>query len=184
MCIPFVDDKCISVGDIALLQGYGNDKFLVCRGWYMYQDSRRNGWYFKRIPDGKVVPDFEVDLSQVVIVASERHECPPGPSGRPGPPVDKDANVEACFTTVNTIGERNNICRPFPPDGKIVRVNNVKGEARYYIWDAEEFIWKDFEFPTSATTLQDIKDLDSKVTNIQFITEWKYMSDIMTVKED
>lgn len=168
----------INVGDVVMLREYGNDKFLVCKGWFTYKGSRRNSWYFKQIPDGTVVPFFEVDLDDVAIVNSgstsgscdcyhnyedHHHHCEPGcdcPSGPPRPPKDRPNGY---FTTVNTLDERNRLCFPYPPDGKIVRVNDVKGEVKYYTWNAEELKWDNYEFPVNSETQQKIDALNLKL---------------------
>lgn len=158
----------ISVGDIVLISSYGNTKFIVCRGWYTYKSTRRSGWYFKSIPNGDVVPDFEVDTADITTVSyasngscdckppvyeddcdccKHEHSCKPKQPGAP-------------FVTVNTVDERNRVGHPYPDDGQIVRVNSVRGEVKYYIWDAENLKWDPFEFPANTETKDAIEDIN------------------------
>lgn len=179
--MPLRPSQQIDVGDIVMITGYGNDKFLTCQGWYTYEGSRRNGWYFKEIPDGTVVPDFTVDLNDVTVISSSTScDCPPipGPPGPPCPPPFNPENANGAFVTVDTVEERNNLCVPFPPNGKIVRVNDVRGEVRYYIWDAENLRWNDFEFEPSKQVLSTISNLDRRVTLLES-EDWLYLSDLV-----
>lgn len=176
--MPLANDRTISVGDIVMISGYGNDKFLVCRGWYTYEGSRRNGWYFKRIPDNVIVPDFTVDIDDVTVISGDHCGCPPKPGHKP--PLNPE-NVNAAFVTVDTIEERNSLCFPLPPDGKIVRVNDVKGEVKYYIWNAESFRWDDFEFEPSTKVVNKLRDLDIRISNVESNESWKYIADMLGV---
>lgn len=162
------------VGDIVILKDYGNDKFLVCRGWYTYEGSRRSGTYYKRIPDGYVVPGFEVDVEDVVKVTNVP-DCPHPPHGKP-----HDVNMSGTFVTVDTIEDRNKLVFPQLQHGKIVRVNDVQGEVKYYQWDAEYFTWKDFEFPPSIAVSERIASLDQRLIPVEKAYNWVYMTDLLT----
>lgn len=188
-------NKPISVGDIVMLSTYGNEKFIVCRGWYTYKSTRRSGWYFKSIPNGTVIPDFDVDTEDITIVSyasdgdcachhvhpEHHHDCcddnccclPPAPK-----------DYKGAFVTVNTIDDRNRLGHPYPKDGQLVRVNNVRGEVKYYVWDAENLKWDAFEFPTNSDTLQEIEEMEATLGNVtQDITvikqnsEWILLTD-------
>lgn len=170
----------LSTSDIVMITGYGNDKFIVCRGWYSYNGQRHNGWYFKRIPEGTVVPDSEVSLDDVTVVSSNTGcsyrpiSCPPqapecGPMG----------SLDGAFVTVDTIEERNKLCFPVPPHGKLVRVNDVGGQVKYYEWDAEHFVWNDFEFPAPVSVLERIASLDQRLIPIEKSYNWLYMKDLL-----
>lgn len=186
--MTLVDEQSIHVGDIVMITGHGNDKFLVCNGWFTYQNSRRYGWYFKLIPSGDILPDFEVDLSDVTVISCNSSsggcDCPdvkpPHPGHKPGPPLPFNVeNIEGAFTTVDTIEERNALCVPFPPDGKIVRVNDVRDEVKYYIWDAENLRWNDFEFPISDTLNQKLDGMEERIQNLETNSSWTYLSDLV-----
>lgn len=169
--------KPISVGDIVMLSTYGNEKFIVCRGWYTYKSTRRSGWYFKSIPNGTVIPDFDVDTEDITVVSyasdsdcgcdhvhsdcHHRHHdhCDDDDCCCPAPPAPKD--YKGAFVTVNTIDDRNRLGCPYPKDGQLVRVNNVRGEVKYYVWDAENLKWDVFEFPTNSDTLQELEEMET-----------------------
>ena len=177
--MPITNSCAINAGDIVMITGYGNDKFIVCDGWYTYDNTRREGWYFKSIPEGTIVPDYLIDLDDVTVVTSSSCNCPPIPGGRPPHPAPKNPNVEGAFVTVDTIDERNALCIPYPPDGKIVRVNDVKGEIKYYIWNAEEFRWNDFTFLGDETT-EKITEIDSRLKLIEEDIDWVLMDNLVT----
>ena len=176
----------LNAGDIVMLSGYGNDKFLVCRGWYSYEGFRRNGWYFKKIPEGTVIPESEVDLSEVTIVTSDSgRSCPPAPPMPtppcpPAPPQNLD-NVLGAFVSVETIDDRNSLCFPYPPNGKIVRVNNVQGETKYYVWDSESCSWKDFEFASTDDLVRRLDNLEARLETIENSADWVLLDDLMNV---
>lgn len=162
------------VGDVVIIKDYGNDKFLVCRGWYTHEGSRRSGTYYKRIPDGTIVPGFEVNLEDVVKVTNVPG-CPHPPhGGRP-----HEGHMSGAFVTVDTIEDRNKLVFPQLQHGKIVRVNDVQGEVKYYQWDAEYFTWKDFEFEPSTKVVNKLRDLDIRISNVESNESWKYIADML-----
>ena len=178
--MPLTSTKPVSVGDIVMITGYGNDKFLVCRGWYTYDEQRHNGRYFKRIPEGTVVPDSEVNLDDVTVVSSDTGcSCKPVPCPPDAPEYGPMGSLDGAFVTVDTIEDRNKLCFPIPPDGKIVRVNDVDGQTKYYVWDAEHFAWNDFEFPTSVSVTERIASLDQRLVPIEKAYNWVYMKDLL-----
>lgn len=158
MAVVFQDendskDIILHTGDIVVISDYGNVKWLVCRGWYTYNRSRMYGWYFKSIPDSRILPDYAVTLEDVKVLSSEyvekdeveEIEPPKKPHHRPHCPPPEPHNhhnhCDNCFVTVDTIAERNALGHPYPPDGKLVRVNEVKGETKYYSWNSEDLKW-------------------------------------------
>lgn len=188
-------NKPVSVGDIVMLSTYGNEKFIVCRGWYTYKSTRRSGWYFKSIPNGTVIPDFDVETEDITIVSyasdgdcgcdhvhPEHHHdcCDDNCCCLPSAPKD----YKGAFVTVNTIDDRNRLGHPYPKDGQLVRVNNVRGEVKYYVWDAENLKWDAFEFPTNSDTLQEIEEMEATlgkvtqdITVIKQNSEWILLTD-------
>ena len=155
----------IDVGDIVLINPYGNTKFLVCRGWFTYNNTRRNGWYFKSIPKNYIVPSDTVDPEDVTILSSynsydcDCHPKPPRPSPCP-PPVGTNENA---FVTVETLEDRNILSYPYPVNGRIVRVNNVNSEVKYYIWNSSTYEWEDYEFPLNSEATEAIKQMISDI---------------------
>lgn len=214
-------DVIISIGDIVQISDYGTMKWLVCRGWYTYDRSRCYGWYFKSIPDNRILPESEVDMSSVTLLSSEgtteiincncgcnggntsggdnsntgngsnggnnngsdnnsgndnSNNCQP-PSFRPPhrphkPPMfapAPDIPGDGTFITVDTISERNVLGTPFTQDGKIVRVNNVRGEVKYYVWNAEALNWENWEVPSAGSGSSDaesLEELEKKVESL------------------
>lgn len=77
--------------------------------------------------------------------------CPPPPA--PFPPVDpntlavvtKDekARYDAGFTTFDYLREVEALDKASIPDGKIIRVNHVQGEVKYYVWSKETEEWNE-----------------------------------------
>ena len=165
-----------NVGDVVLLREYGNDKFLVCRGWYLYEGSRRNGLYFKLIPEGTIVPDFKVNVPEdIIVVDSVDDTC-----NRPRPP---KPSTSGYFVTVDTIEDRNKLVFPQLQDGKIVRVNDVQGQVKYYIWNAEYYKWEDYEFPASVDVTERIASLDQRLIPVESSYNWVYMNDLVNSLE-
>ena len=81
---------------------------------------------------------------------------PPNPIYPPVPPIDpghlpvpfthrlRDQLLSA-FISVETLDKRDRLIPEEIPNGKIVRVNNVEGEPKYYIWDRYNRKWDDFD---------------------------------------
>lgn len=64
--------KCgnrIPSGSIVQLARFPDTKFILCCGWYQYGDVEYNGWYFKSIPMGEIIPATTDDFSDITIVA-------------------------------------------------------------------------------------------------------------------
>ena len=82
-------------------------------------------------------------------------DCPGGlyppvpPMPEPGRPAffsqRLKKQLEEAFISVPSIKKRDQLETSKIPDGKIVRVNNVNGEPKYYIWSAFNDHWEDFE---------------------------------------
>ena len=156
-------------GSVVILHRFPDTKWIVHQGWYSYEGANYNGWYFSSIPQQTIIPMNEEDLSSLTIVSGGPGYCPdmpyppiPGPfPPAPGPfpplPVgdlpayisnDEKARYEAAFITLPLLADRDALNTEKLPDGKIVRVNNVNDEAKYYIWNKYEGEWQDFVFPT------------------------------------
>lgn len=179
-------------GDIVMISDFGNAKFIVCHGWYTYNSSRQNGWYFRSIPNGKIVPDYVVDIDSVTLVSSDsggscgcHYDNPCNPPHRDEPcgcEEDEKEKIKdqafGSFVTVQNIDERNSLGNPFPVDGRLCRVNNVSGDVKYYVWNATDLRWDDFTFPTDPVVVESmtqqinqaherISSVDSKVTRVE-----------------
>lgn len=163
-----------NVGDVVMIKSYGNDKFLVCRGWYTYEGCRRSGMYYKRVPDGLIVPESEVKPEDAILV-NEDDGCGCPPHRHP-----HDHKESGYFTTVDTIEDRNNLVFPQLQHGRIVRVNDVDGQVKYYEWDAEYFTWKDYEFPAPTSVTERIHSLDQRLIPVEQAHNWVYMSDLVS----
>lgn len=164
----------LNIGDIVLISDYGNNKWLVCYGWYTYNHSRCNGWYFKQIPNGKVLPMDDVDMDNVTIVSPkpEPGPCPPKPGPEPGPSPSPYGTDQA-FITVDTMYDLKKLGLGYPVEGKIVRVNETDEHVPgYFIWDADTLTWAIFEFPTSEDTIERLDTLESDVQELQ---DWDWV---------
>lgn len=159
-------------GSVVILQRFPGTKWVVHNGWYTYAGTQYMGWYFSSIPAQTIIPMNEQDLAGLTIVSSNDYRCPdlpyppiPGPfPPAPGPfpplPVgdlpayvsnDEKARYEAAFISLPLIDDRDALNTDKLPDGKIVRVNNVNGEPRYYVWSQYNGVWEDVEFPSPVT---------------------------------
>lgn len=82
------------------------------------------------------------------------HDGPLYPPVAPDPEPDKPAffsntykrQLESAFISVPTLKKRDELDTTKLPDGKIVRVNSVNGEPRYYAWSAFNDHWEELNF--------------------------------------
>lgn len=81
--------------------------------------------------------------------------CPPVyPPVAPDPEPEKPAffsqtcknQLDSAFISVPTLKKRDQLDTSTMPDGKIVRVNSVDGEPRYYAWSAFNDHWEELHF--------------------------------------
>lgn len=153
-------EKVLVPGDIVIVRGYQPNKFVVSKGHYEYSNSKGFGWFLKMIPSGAILPLDDIDDRDITIVSSNREDLLCIPDRHPhrhdhhhcggSKPVQvfkPYRKPDTSFVTVNTLDERNNLFDKYPPDGKMVRVNDVRGEVRYYQWDAESMCWDTLSFP-------------------------------------
>lgn len=162
-------------GTVVTLSGYPTIKWIVRYGWYVYEGAQYHGWYFSAIPDCTTLPVSEELLATATIVASSMRPCPPAPCPPgpcppgplpPGPCPPGPTAVSPAFISVQTLTDRNmlNAHGKFVPDGKLVRVNNVDGKVKYYVWDAYNSEWDE-------TTIIETSDIintsdDEKILSI------------------
>lgn len=77
---------------------------------------------------------------------------PPVPPKPPGPSPEVPAFIsradkaryDAAFISLPLLKDRDALVKDTIPDGKIVRVNSVNGQPKYYIWSKYEYEWKEF----------------------------------------
>ena len=148
----------ISDGTVVTLANYPGVKWIVHYGWYRYNGTQCYGWYFSSIPTQTTMPVTDDDLATCAVIVSPDGQCPPGPCPPyppcppgpgphpcpPGPPVPPSRPVvDPAFITVQTLIDRDriNAFGKYVPDGKLVRVNNVDGQVKYYVWNAYNNVW-------------------------------------------
>lgn len=168
-------------GSVVILHRYPETQWIVHQGWYDYAGSHYNGWYFCSIPAQTIIPMNQEDLAALTVVSGGPRYCPevpyppmPGPfPPAPGPfpplPVgdlpayisnDEKARYEAAFISLPMISDRDALDTEKLPDGKIVRVNNVDGVAKYYAWDKFNETWADVTFPSDEPEPQPAPESD------------------------
>lgn len=55
MYIALSSGERLYENSIVMLRG-SSDRYIVKRGWFSYDDTNRNGWYFQSISDNSVIP--------------------------------------------------------------------------------------------------------------------------------
>lgn len=166
-------------GAVVMLVRFPGTKFILKNGWYTYQGNQYMGWYFSSIPAQTIVPLTDEDLLGIVVISGCDYPpgprpCPPGPCP-PGPgPVfpyteyDK-INVARAFITVDTIEQRDKLNSRLVPNGKIVRVNDVNGEVKYYSYDQSISQWIEETF---GITQEEFNDLKVRVDSVEKDMQW------------
>jgi hypothetical protein len=154
-------------GDKVILSEYPNNFAIASHGWYEYNQTRTNGWYFLLIPTNKIIPAANVNLSLLTVVTSS--SCPPP---RPTPIPDPDAHTQKrTFIVFDTIAERDGLTPEFIPNGRIVRVNDAgDGEPEYYEWNADSQEWMSWDIQQhlddAITRLSDVEaDIEMRQEN-------------------
>lgn len=175
----------IYAGDIVTLSRFPGTKWILQNGWYFYESRQQNGWYFSSIPADTVIPVNDSDLLSLTVISTQSmNGCPPfypgenpaypHPPHPPHPPCpapphpghrphpghkphpDDMAVLSKHAVTVQNISQRNALAHMPLQHGKIVRVNDVEGQIRYYEWDAINFTWIDIQLSEGM-----IKTLDT-----------------------
>lgn len=138
----------ITDGTVVTLANYPGVKWIVHYGWYRYNNTQCYGWYFSSIPAQTVMPVTEEDLATCAVVVTPGGQCPPCPPPCPPPippcpPPPIRPVADPAFITVQTIADRDriNAFGKYVPEGKLVRVNNVEGEVKYYAWNSYDSRW-------------------------------------------
>lgn len=177
MIIPNTGQRLVH-GDIVSLARVQGMKWIVQYGWYTYYNQKHSGWYFSSIPGNTVIPATDADLQSLTVIStngSNSHNCfppvppvppfPPMPPVPPLPPIPSVASelLDRAMLTVDTIAQRNALGNEFLPNGKIIRVNDVEGEVKYYEWKSSILEWK--ETSLGGTTISSIEDLPQEMVN-------------------
>lgn len=157
LTIPDTGLKLID-GSIVILAEYPNTKWITHYGWYNYNDQQQMGWYFCSIPDQTILPVTSDNLQYVTLVSdsggcSHRPHLPPPPKPVPIiPQPELIDQINRSFITVDTISERDDLDTKNFPTGKLVRVNNVEGQPKYYQWDQTKKRWLPTTFEDSVNS--------------------------------
>lgn len=209
LCVPNTNLK-LTDGTLVQLNRFPGMKWIVHEGWYTYNNSQLYGWYFSSIPAQTIIPMNDEDLRTLQFVSTSSGSdsgnssngcncgCDHGNPEKPYPPPDvdncyphpkpfeipfdikKNEMLERAWITVDTISQRNKLNRRQIPNGKIVRVNQVKNEEgpKYYAWNEVYEEWEEIfqQLDTSDFVLK--KDMLSEVENkIEEINIPKLVSD-------
>lgn len=105
--------------------------------------------------------------------------CPVFPPVAPDPEPEKPAffstsckaQLDAAFISVPTLKKRDQIDTCKLPDGKIVRVNSVNGEPRYYVWSAFNDHWEELNLVLQESLEEQFENYYDKTQMNQFIEQ-------------
>lgn len=87
--IPHTNFKLYD-GSVVILSRFPDTRWIVHNGFYSFNGTQANGWYFESIPAGTIMPLTEPDLEGIYVVSSPSGGCPhpkPWPGPGPFPPV-------------------------------------------------------------------------------------------------
>ena len=171
-------------GDIVILSEYPDNFAIASHGWYEYEQTRANGWYFVLLPRRETIPAANVNVSLLTVVTST--SCaPPCPTPIPDPDEHTQSRT---FITFDTIAQRDGLTPEFIPDGRIVRINDAgEGKAEYYEWSAEEEAWKPWDILTHLedlyTALDDAvralsESIQAKISKADGAVASNYIADV------
>ena len=166
------DEIQIADGTLVKLKRFPDILWVVKFGWYQYNNRQYKGWYFLSVPTQNVLPINTIDLSDISIVSGklietepEVPQTPQEPPERPPCPgpvnpqyipafvskADKEL-YDSAFISVPNLSAMHAINPHTLHDGKIVRVNDVDGKPKYFIWNATDKVWDTFDFAPSIKT--------------------------------
>lgn len=134
-------------GDIVKISTYPQAKWIIHAGWYIIDTKQNYGWYLSNISSGKVLPVNTIDLTTCTLVSSytQGSKFTSGPElqyTRPFTDADSEM-LRRTFISVDTIEQRDSLDRRKLTNGKLVRVNDVDGDIKYYAWNADTKSWDD-----------------------------------------
>lgn len=150
-------------GDLVILSEYPDNFAIASHGWYEYEQTRANGWYFVLLPRRETIPAANVNVSLLTVVTST--SCaPPCPTPIPDPDEHTQSRT---FVTFDTIAQRDGLTPEFIPDGRIVRINDAgAGKAEYYQWSAEEEAWKTWDIQAELNQKLDNAEESISTSNL------------------
>jgi len=148
-CIDVPESKIrLYDGNIVILKKFPDIKWVIHCGWYWYKNQQYSGWYFKSIPGGEILPTEPEDLEGIIVVSEEG--CSPK-FYPPYPPCPRDIlakftkadykELKSTFITVDNLKELNKISKKDVQDGRIVKVNDVEGQTKYFKFSKELQSW-------------------------------------------
>lgn len=166
------EDVQVADGTLVKLKRFSEILWVVKFGWYQYNNRQYRGWYFLAVPSQNILPVNEIDLRDISIVSGKlvetEPEVPQTPQEVPErPPCPGPINPEyipafvskadkelydSAFISVPNLAAMHAINPHTLHDGKIVRVNDVEGKPKYFIWNATDKTWDTFEFTPSVST--------------------------------
>ena len=137
-------------GDLVTITNRPHIKWVVHYGWFIFQNAQNHDWYFSSIRNGETLPVAQVDLTTVSLATSKTQ----GSTFEDGKVVNyttvftaEDAQtLNRTFISVDTIAQRDNIDKTKLSDGRLVRVNDDGGIARYYAWNSSTNSWSEVDF--------------------------------------
>ena len=162
----------INDGSVVILSQYPNVKWLIKDGWYTYNGKQYNGWYFSSIPANDTMPVDTSDLSGITLVSGPNC-CPPPPGPVPPGPCPSEERfthemrnqLERAWITVDTIEQRDRLNIRLVPDGKVVKVNDVGGQVKYYSYDQSTSTWVEEVFGLDGSFVKK-EDLENEVNDL------------------
>lgn len=178
LIVPNTGQKLVH-GSIVMLSRFPRMKWIIQYGWYTYNNQKFSGWYFSSIPANTVIPVSDMDLQTITVVTTNADSgwcpvppppcpptppfppMPPGPCPGPGPGIESEL-LERAMLTVDTIAQRNALGDEFLPNGKVVRVNDVDGEVKYFEWSSANLSWSEID---TGTTISSVSDFPPEMIN-------------------
>lgn len=178
-------------GSVVMLARFPGTKWVVRNGWYTYQNSQYTGWYFSSIPAQTVLPVNNEDLSLITVISGGVNSscgCAPNPGVPVTPPTsdsgDSDStttppppkpgepmsDISKAFITVQDLNERDMLKFTLIPNGKLVRVNNVDGEVKYYQYNQADSVFEEITFGSDNS--EEISEIKETIEEIENYINW------------
>lgn len=189
------DGRTIYEDSIVILRRFPETKWILHHGFYSFEGSKHNGWYFVSVPGEITMPMYQPDLVGIRVVEGGGGPCPPGPCPPgpcppgpcpppypptppgpypPGPPMsypftkyDRDTVFRAAIT-VDNLKQLHALEVRDIQDGKVARVNDFEGRVEYFEWSAENQTW---ELLSLGDRYPDSEEIASKYATIESVEE-------------